>query len=440
MGIARRDITPPVGIRARNWGAALSDVSTGVHAPLTATALALGDGDRPAYLVSLDLGWWASAEDERALRDIVLDRLGAGEERLLIHLIHTHAGPSVRTDETDLPGGELIPDYIAALAEHIVDACEEAARARVPGLVTWAYGRCDLAVNRDLPCGDGTVVAFNPGTPADDTLLVGRITDENDRVLGTLLNYACHPTTLAWDNTLLSPDLVAGAREIVEAETGAPCLFVQGASGDLGPRYGFTGDPEDADRNGHALGHAASAALTLMPPPGTGLELTRVVESGAPVGVWEHHPADGIGGLRCERIEVSMPLAGRVAEQDADLPEHVAQERARRAARLRRGYVDGDRARHPVWVWHLGPAVLVAHPGEAYSALQTELRRRHVDRPVVVANLTNGPGHVYLPTREAYERDRYQVWQSVLAAGCLERLIEAADEHIVETAAGSEDA
>ncbi len=43
-------------------------------------------------------------------------------------------------------------------------------------------------------------------------------------------------------------------------------------------------------------------------------------------------------------------------------------------------------------------------------------------RPVVVANLTNGPGFVYLPTREAYDVGAYQAWQLPLAPGSLERL------------------
>ena len=60
--------------------------------------------------------------------------------------------------------------------------------------------------------------------------------------LATVVNYACHPTTLAWDNTLISPDYVGAMREVVEAATGGPCLFLQGASGDLGRGSGFVGE------------------------------------------------------------------------------------------------------------------------------------------------------------------------------------------------------
>ena len=39
FGVARRDVTPPVGIYARSWGAATHEVAEGIHRPLTATAV-----------------------------------------------------------------------------------------------------------------------------------------------------------------------------------------------------------------------------------------------------------------------------------------------------------------------------------------------------------------------------------------------------------------
>ena len=76
---------------------------------------------------------------------------------------------------------------------------------------------------------------------------MARIAADDGLTLGTVVNYACHPTTLAWQNTLISPDYVGALREVVERATEAPCLFLQGASGDLGPREGFVGDAEVAD-------------------------------------------------------------------------------------------------------------------------------------------------------------------------------------------------
>src|SRR5437667_4014525 len=39
LGVARCDVTPPPGIYHRLWGAATHERATGVHRPLTATAL-----------------------------------------------------------------------------------------------------------------------------------------------------------------------------------------------------------------------------------------------------------------------------------------------------------------------------------------------------------------------------------------------------------------
>lgn len=434
-GTGRTDITPPTGVRAHNWGAARTEVATGVHRPLTATALAFRDeaAGRWRYLLSLDLGWWRDAGSFTRLRDPLLRALDAEPDDLLLHLVHTHAGPSVCDLGLDLPGADLLEGYQRTLEAGARDACLRARDSAVDAVVTWGTGWCDLAVARNLPCGDRDVVAFDPGTPADGTLLLGRVTAvDGGAPIGVLLNYACHPTTLAHHNALLSPDLVAGAREVVEQVAGAPCLFLQGASGELAPREQYGPGTEQADRNGRALGHAAAAVLEQMGPPGTRLRFDGVVESGAPLGLWVREPAPVPADVTCTRRTVALPAkpvpsAEQLRTQWAGIDPAAATERVRRATRLAEGYVADGAAAHPLWVWRLGDAVLVAHPGEAFSALQTELRRRHPDRAVLVLNLTNGPGFVYLPDRASYHWDRYQVWQTLLAPGCLEALTDAAD-------------
>lgn len=64
VGVAREDITPPVGIYARNWGAAKHDTAESIHRPLTLTALTLAShaGDGPLVLVAADLGWWRALD------------------------------------------------------------------------------------------------------------------------------------------------------------------------------------------------------------------------------------------------------------------------------------------------------------------------------------------------------------------------------------------
>ena len=151
---------------------------------------------------------------------------------------------------------------------------------------------CALATNRDLwdAEADRFACGYNPGKPADDTLLVARATDDAGEVRATIFNYACHPTTLAWENRLLSPDYVGAAREVLEGAYRAPALFLQGASADLAPRDDYVGDTAVADRNGRQLGYAAAAAIEGLPPPGSRLVYTGIVPSGANLGTWEFRP------------------------------------------------------------------------------------------------------------------------------------------------------
>ncbi len=428
VGVAQRTINPPIGIRAASWGAAKSSVATGIHRDITTTAMAVLDdmGGSPLYLVTIDWGWWQGVADDLAVRGKVIEGLGIAEDSLQLHLTHTHAGPNTASDVGELEGGDLVAPYHRFATTSIIDACKEARDKATDAEITWAYGKCDLAVNRELPCGEVDIVGFNPGESADDTLTLGRISDKSGRIIGTIVNYACHPTTLAWQNTDISPDFVGSARELVEKRTGVPMLFLQGASGDLAPRDGFVGDHEVADKNGRILGFATLAMLEKMIPSGKALRFARRVESGAVLGEWEEFAIDAPKDIEVIRLDIDVPLQDlpTIEELEArwvDLDPIARQTRITRARKLRTGYIlENQSAKHPVWIWMWGDAVIVGQPGEAYSYFQMELRRRHPERVILVLNCTNGPGYMYLPTPDSYRRRRYQSWQTLLAEGALE--------------------
>ncbi|MFF1539998.1 hypothetical protein ACFVWL_07970 [Microbacterium sp. NPDC058269] len=436
IGVARRDITPPVGIRAKNWGPADWERSEGAHRPFELTALAvIAADDRPRVLLAVDGTWWRRVADEQSVRGTILDALGLDPDQLMLSLSHTHAGAVLCAADAHLPGGELIPGYLQALAAAGIAAGREALENAVPGLIEWTTGRCTLAADRELDVDGRALVGYNPAATADDTVTIGRLSVDG-AVRGTLVNYACHPTTLAWQSREVSPDYVGSMREVVESATGAPCLFVQGASGELAPREQYTGDVAVADRHGRSLGHAVLAALDALPVPGEELTLDGIVESGAPLAIWMGRAAgggeDAAGSVTSVELPLrDLPTLDALAEEWKDIDPRSREERLGRARNLREGYIDGPTVSHPVWAWRLGDAVIVGHPGEAYSRLQTTLRARFPETPIVVMNLTNGPGFVYLPTRDAYDRGAYQAWQTPLAPGALDLL----EEHAVEVVA-----
>lgn len=455
--VARCDITPPVGIYHRMWGAALHDRATGVHRPLEATLLWL-EPDAPAtgepqIVVSLD-HCILDAQELRSIREAIHAATAVGYDHILVTLTHTHGSGWMSRTRSHLPGGELLGPYLDELALRMARLARDAQTRVAAATFVYATGRCALASHRDyLDAERGRFVCgFNPTGKADDTLLIARIADASGNRLATLVNYACHPTTLAWDNTLISPDWVGAMRELIEQSEGGLCLFLQGASGDLGPREGFVGDTSVADRNGRQVGHAALATLAAMPPAGTEYRYAGPVISGTALGTWRHEPLpDDVRNRQSawgwEQIAVELPyrhdlpsLEQTTSEQEHWLAEEASAQAAGDEQRVRdcRAQVE-QRTRQltrllvlvpgrsfPVTlrIGILGDAIWVFVPGELYQIFQTTLRERFDPRPVIVTTLTNDWQPGYIPSASTYG---YGIYQEVIAstsAGCLETLIE----------------
>src|SRR5262245_3720330 len=263
FGVARVDITPPVGIYHPLWGAARHHRATGVHRPLTGEVMVFsptqqlkGAAGQEASLVraQLDLPGLVKSQHDDLLRALS-KASGLPLSQLVITYSHTHAAGWFTPDRFELPGGELIAPYLETLGAKLQEACRQALAKVQEAVITYAQGSCDLATNRDYWDEGNSLYAcgYNTAVPADHTVVVARITHLDGQLAAVVVNYGCHPTTLAWENTLISPDYVGAMREVVEQATGATCIFAQGACGDLGPKEGFVGDVAVADRNGREL-------------------------------------------------------------------------------------------------------------------------------------------------------------------------------------------
>jgi len=438
FGIARRDITPPAGIYSRNWGAAEHDVAESIHRPLNLTAVVFsadgGGAGRPLVLVDFDLGWWKTPSTAVDFRQRLMDELSLAPEELILALSHTHSGPPLMEVDRELPGSDLLSAWSEDLFSSTLDAIRQALENTFSGLLEWQPGRCGLAAKRDFPdpdpAQDRILCGYQPDSEADDTLMVGRITGRDGKIRATLVNYACHPTTLAWQNRAISPDYVGAMRETVERSTDAPTVFLLGVCGDLAPAHQYVGDTDIADRHGRQLGHAALAVLNAMQAPGTQLKYEGAVESGAPLAVWR--PGPGEISRECaagQHINVELPVKGwpcaaELEQQRQECDDRALRERLLRKREIRRGLGDGDTFRLPIFVWRLGDAVLVGCCCEAYSILQQELRQRFADRTLICMNLING-SIGYLPPAELYDCDVYPVWQTPFDRGSLELTIDA---------------
>ena len=464
FGLSRVDVTPPVGIYHRMWGAARHDRSTGVHRPILADVLAFAPVGAPGEIAlvraHLDLVGLV-AQQYAALVEALCGAAGVGPDRVDVTFSHTHASGWYAPDRFELPGGELIEPFLKAVGEKIAQACTNAVEGMREVLITYADGHCSMAADRDYRDDEfgGYVCGYNPECDADDTLLVGRVCDEEGTPVATVVNYGCHPTTLAWENSLISPDYVGAMREEVERVTGAPCTFVLAPCGDLGPKDGFVGNLEVAEKNGRQLGFAALSVLMSMGPPGMDFEYRGPVISGATLGTWAH-AAFGRKRLRAvSRVSggaysVDLPMKARPdrealrrdvarwseAQRAADAAGDALKARScgARAERARRWLArianlpPGDTYAYRFSVYRMGDAVWVACGGEPYSDLQVVLRRRFPGFSILVSPLAGNVQVAYLLRKNAYGKGLYQEEPSSLASGCLELLTEAVAERIQE--------
>ncbi len=440
MGLGHKDITPPVGIYARNWGAAKHDVADSIHRSLVLKTLTLATSsdEVPLVFIDADLGWWRTPETYRQFSIRLLEELALPPEKLIFALSHTHSAPPLMEMDEELPGSEILGEWRENLFQAAFQAVQEARENSFEGVLDWGKGTCNLASFRDFPDPDPqrnrVVCGYNPEGKPDDTLLVGRLTDSTGRIRATLTHYACHPTTLAHQNTAISPDYVGAMRDTLQELTGAPALFMLGACGDLAPRYQYVGDLDVADRHGQQLAFATMAALQGMEPAGTRLDYVNTVESGASLAIWQHRARELPRELRVIQTSVSLPLkdwpvAKELERQRQACSDRTLEERLRRKRDIRRGIGDGTGYDLPLYVWSLGEAVLVGCCCEAYSVLQEELRRRFPQLTLVCMNLING-SIGYLPPAECYDQELYPVWQTPFDQGSLERLLEAMTDAI----------
>lgn len=437
IGIARGDITPPVGIRMKVWGSAKKSVAEGVHLPLTATAWVFQDSNRKIELVlvcaDLMIFW---QEEAVRIRNLLLDELAIPAERLILHPSHSHSTPMLARRHSDLEGGKLIRPYLDALPGKLLETIASARENTRDAVLEWAYGKCGLAYNRDFRDSSSRkeVCGLNLGAEADDTLLVGRATDGKDNVIGTLINYACHPVSMGGANMLLSPDYPGVMRGVVEAEVGGLCTFMNGASGDTTPRRSYEGTVSAAEHNGKELGYSVLSVLSGMLPAGKVLEFKGIEESGAALGIWQLADADEpdtrLGAevvTTCLPIGPNLPTREEILDQLKLVTEVYAVERLERDLARRNLVGDSTEGDFSVTIWRIGRACLIASAAEAYNEFQAELRRRLAGRPVAVLNACDG-SMGYLPSDQAYERSVYQVKTAIFGPGCLGRVIDAVSD------------
>jgi hypothetical protein len=369
-GVARAVITPAVGIEL--VGFAGRGPSEGIHDDLMATTLALEAGETRALLITADLLGF-SERFTAEVRAEIERRLGVPGANVLLCASHSHYGPPTGGRE-----GESLPDDVAAYLAHLklvlAGTAQAALAALQPVALGFGSGACAIGVNRRERTPDGRIIlGQNPDGPCDREVRVARFDTADGKPLAALVNFACHPVSPAGGMRWISADYIATMRRLAESYTGATCLFLQGAAGNINPvemRHSF----EPARRLGVMLGG----------------EVAKVFESTTTA------PAEGVA-LEKEQVELPAMTFASLDEGERSVAELAAQlermrsegapagslwwteSRLRRAERMRDSLRDGTPL-PPVpaelSALRFGDVALVTAPGEIFTETGMEIKRR----------------------------------------------------------------
>lgn len=247
-GAASVEITPPTGYAMWGYAARKDKPSAGVRDPLFARALVLKVGDGKIALVSLDLGRAPIRDSMARIREKLKPD---GFTELFLVGSHTHHGPVIEVESwpKDKP-------YVKELEEKLVALIRKADAARQPARYGVTSTETTFNRNRQSKRRDA---------PVDRELTVLRVEDLKGRPIAHAVNFAAHPTMLPTHLMEFSADYPGAMAKLVEEETKAPCLFLQGAAGDLSPNPpdGVKGPDEFGKKLGETvLGLAKEIKMT----------------------------------------------------------------------------------------------------------------------------------------------------------------------------------
>jgi neutral ceramidase len=314
-GFGRTVITPSLAVPHAGWGAQTHLLADGVHRDLFVSVLLLTrvEGDRrvASALVEFDLVGLYGLESE--IQAAVANDCGVAPAEVRVSVTHNHANPVMWDNWI---GGR--PEAVAAYRGGLPAAAAGAARAALlslrPVRMAASLGRCTIGRNRrqrvsDPGGSERVIVGRDDAGATDPDVLVVRFDDLDGAPFTAIMGYTCHPTTLGPDNRLHSPDYPGVAKAVFQAATGASCLFIQGAAGNVGPVHGFTGDIAVVERLGASLGLEAARVFTETDTRPVELRYVRPRESGATLAVWEEQPVPEAGThLATLRRRVPLPL------------------------------------------------------------------------------------------------------------------------------------
>jgi hypothetical protein len=402
-GVARTTINPPLGTYLIGYGDRIKGCNA-IHDDLTATALVLDDGTTRIAAVALDM-LCLNEHVVARIRDGIASGGGPPPDHVMICCSHTHAAPIAYAGGWSRPSHRR---FIDPLVKKVVDLVLEADRERRPVSLSRGLGEAGIAVNRREVDPDGNVIlGVNPDGFIDRSLHVLELRDPEGRPVATVVNFACHGTVLGPQNRAVSADWPGAMRREVESATGAPCLFIQGATANQNPGHEWGDDDIDAvERLGSEV---ASRVLRVCKDSLRAVTATPV---------------------RAARERVWLPTVPHLDERGRELGYRQVASRLGGVPRFlvdlfldsrypwrtitRRGEGGRPELALEVHALRFGECAIVSHAAETFSEIGNAIKQASPLPHTLFAGYTNGCIG-YIPTAEAHALGGYEVEVAPLA-------------------------
>ncbi len=410
-GFATRDITPAIGMEMP--GGYGKSFHKKFHDPCKVRAAVFDDGRLQVALVGVDALIVPRHLVETARKDIQ-HRCGLTPGAILIGASHSHSsGPTgmIQPEEYD-HGSAFVrslayersscadPGYLKQVREEIVSAVCLAYSNRVPARCGVGAGIEDkVAFNRRFHMKNGLTFT-HPGKgnpeiasvagPTDPAVGVLGAWDQEGKLLGCVVNYACHATT---SPDGISANWICYLEQTIQGSFGgeATVVFLQGDSGDVTQVDNLSSSAERPGESGARFvgGRIGAEAVKVLLSMQTG-DLVPLKVRSKTLQLNRRRPDP-------ERLRQCTELAQKQPETVDPTAWTFAKEIVLLNASLEREPV----AEVEIQAIQVGPAIFLANPGETFCQFGLELKARSpfpFTFPVELANGCVG----YIPTDEAF--------------------------------------
>jgi hypothetical protein len=346
-------------------------------------------------------------------------------DHILINATHTHHAPTTVT----IHGYERDLAFTKQVEEKIVAAATRASNRLSSASFRFRLGEeSSVGKNSRLLLGDGTIYwvgplsdAVRPTGPFDPELPVLAFQRADGRYEALLFNHSTH-TIGTLKAGVRSPSFYGLAAQELEKTTGGTVLFFEGASGST---HNLDVTPAEAI---YRIEQAVKLALDQAERRPVRSVLARRKEIAVKVRTFRDDADD-------------LAVVGYCTKRIKDAKAAAAVIDTFRAMRKKVAAHQGEELKSWVQALLIGDIAIVGVPGEFFTALGQEIKRRSPYRYTYVFELAND--YVgYIPDRAAFDRGGYQVWtglHSFLERGTGEAIVTAAAELLAELARESSD-